>query len=151
LDSAVSVLRNLKAQEIKVVSTVGDGFSSQLSALSPESPRSFQNARVPYHGASLDEFRSISYIYCSCRLLNFALDKAITMSHFLLSADSAVTLLANLLRKRVDYRLIGKRCPTYSPRDGVMPGSFAVSLPDIPRQFFERTLKSPMKFSRLPS
>jgi hypothetical protein len=107
------VITNLDARHIHVRSIVGDGFSSQLNALSPRSPNSIQNSFDPSDECPL--IKRVLYVYCSCHLANLALDKALKTSACLRDWSTCVSELATTLRTRQNSRRIGQRCPTYSP------------------------------------
>jgi hypothetical protein len=111
--TTAEVITRLKENDIRIVSIVGDGLSSQIGALSPTAPSSIQNSdlylsRFPY-------IRNILYIYCSCHLLNLALHDALDRSVFLRNCERYVNSLARILRKSENRQMIGRRCPTYSP------------------------------------
>lgn len=103
---ALNTIAKLYAENIKVMSIVSDGFSSQRAAFDIKKTSSFQNEMLIGNN-----FRSIQYVYCRCHLLNLALKDLITKSHTIAQCHSALIEISNKLRKNEIRKKLGYQCP----------------------------------------
>jgi hypothetical protein len=95
---------------IQIRLIVGDGFSSQIAALSPDKDSAIQNS--PEY---IERCPAIFYVYCNCHLVNLALVDAFDQFSFFSQCNRTVMSLAHVLRRRENWRALKSRCPTGSP------------------------------------
>jgi hypothetical protein len=69
--TVATAIEKLTHDRIQIQLIVGDGFSSQIAALSPDKDSASQNS--PEHIERCPAIAAIFYAYCNCHLVNLAL------------------------------------------------------------------------------